>query len=196
MKIVDDFMKDERANINWLEKLFMNYPEFYFAKDLEFTSKDFELKQFVTIRPSTFRRIIATAFIFIGIIAWLIFLNMIFQNILFPIALGFLIIITAWIGFIIWTFFLNPKYSYKIFIDKNEFRTNKLCLSWNSITDVLIMVKGSGRHIVSTLVIFVNDNYIHRFALQNMGISNEKLLKIIELHRNKREIESTHIPYA
>jgi hypothetical protein len=186
MKIVDDFMRTERANLNWLEKLFRNYPEFYFTKDIEITHKDYDLKPNVTIRPSVFRRFIAFVFIIMGLIAWLIFLTMVLQNVLFPITLIFLILITVWTGFIIWKFFLNSKYSYKIFIDKNEIRTNKLFLTWDTISEVLVMVKGGGRHMVSTLVIFKNDNTIHRLSLENMGTTNDKLLKYIALYGKKR----------
>jgi hypothetical protein len=48
------------------------------------------------------------------------------------------------------------------------------------------MVKGGGRHMVSTLVIFKNDNTIHRLSLENMGTTNDKLLKYIALYGKKR----------
>jgi len=185
MKLVEDFIQAERSNSNWLEKLFMNYPEFLFPKDIEIKQDPYNLKPNVTIRPSIFRRLIASAFTILGLIAWLIFLNMVIQNILFPITLIFLMLISVWTGFVIWTFFLNPKYSYKIFISKNAIRTNKLCLPWEAISEVLIMVKGGGRRQVSTLVIFGNDNKIYRFALQNLGMSNHKILKTIKLYRQQ-----------
>ena len=185
MKIVEDFILTERSNLNWLEKLFMNYPESIFARDIEIKPNGYDLKPNVTIRPSILRRLIASAFTILGLIAWLIFLNMVIQNILFPITLIFLMLISVWTGFVIWTFFLNPKYSYKIFISKSAIRTNKLCLPWEAISEVLIMVKGGGRHQVSTLVIFGNDNKIYRFALQNLGMSNHKILKTIKLYRQQ-----------
>jgi len=185
MKIVDDFMETEQTKLNWLEKLSMNYPEFYFAKNIAFTKNDYDLKSNIIIKPSIFKRTIASVFIFMGLIAWLIFVNMVLQNILFPITLVFLLLITTWTGFIIWTYYINPKYSYKIIMDKNEFRVNKLSLPWDSILEALIMVKGAGRHMVSTLVIFTNDNRVYKYSLQNLNVSNDRILKLIEGYRKK-----------
>jgi hypothetical protein len=40
MEIVENFKKNEYAKLNWLEKLFQNFPVFYFAKDIDLKLKN------------------------------------------------------------------------------------------------------------------------------------------------------------
>ncbi|HEX4373318.1 MAG TPA: hypothetical protein VHZ50_08465, partial [Puia sp.] len=120
MNIVENFMENEKAKVNWLHKLFQTYPVFYFAKDIQKEIKRDVVKRNYIVRPSKLIRAIAFLFICFGLFFWLTLLNMIFENILLPITVIFLLLVTCWISSILWIFFLNPKYSYKITLNNSE----------------------------------------------------------------------------
>src|SRR6187549_1321169 len=112
MNLVETFMNDEKSRCNWIERLFNSYPVFYFAKDITTNLKHKSIDQPFIVRPSKFRRLLAIFFICLGMFGWFSIFLLVIQKILFPIAIIFLLLITVWIGFVLWTFFLNPKYSY------------------------------------------------------------------------------------
>jgi hypothetical protein len=118
----------------------------------------------------------------VGLFGWFSNFLLVVQNILLPISIVFLLLITTWIGAIIWTFFLNPKRSYKIIIDKNKIKLGKHAFEWNEIKEYLLMVKGSGRNLATTLVLFT-DKEILKFDLTNLNKSEQEIIKQIEFYR-------------
>jgi hypothetical protein len=94
----------------------------------------------------------------------------------------FLLLVTAWTGLILWTFFLNPKQSYKIFIDKDKIKLGKQTFEWNNITEYLLMEKGGGRYLVTTLVLFTDKN-VFKYNLTNLNKSGQEIIKRIEFYR-------------
>lgn len=157
MNIVEAFMEGEKARLHWLEKLFQNYPEFYFANDIKTNIKQTSTERNYIIKPSNFRRTIASLFICFGLFFWIMLLVLIFQNILLPVTIILLLLITSWIGSIVWIFFLNTKYSYKIDIRNDKIIIGKKPIEWERVSAYLLMKKGAGRHSVSTLVLFIDN---------------------------------------
>lgn len=182
MNVVQKFMDDEKSKCNWLEKLFNNFPVFYFAKDITTNLKHKNIDQTFIVRPSKFRRLLAILFICLGLFGWLSIFLLVVQNILLPISIAFLLLVTAWIGLILWTFFLNPKQSYKIFIDKDKIKLGKQTFEWNNITEYLLMEKGGGRYLVTTLVLFTDKN-VFKYNLTNLNKSGQEIIKRIEFYR-------------
>jgi hypothetical protein len=135
MNIVEEFMKGEEAKMNWPDKLFQNYPVFYFAKDIKADVKKNSEERNYIVRPSKIRRIVASLFICFGLFFWITILIMIFKKELLPITLIFLLLITCWIGMIARTFFLSPKYSYKITFNNHEIIIGKEAIKWERISE-------------------------------------------------------------
>jgi hypothetical protein len=183
MDIVEDLIKNETENQGKWDQFFTGRPVFYFAKDFEFSPKSNQLKPTVTIKPSVLQRLLVLPFLAAAIFFWLILLSLVLRNILLSIALCFLLLLSLLIVFVIWSTFINPKYSYKISIDKEKISIHKLTLKWELILEVIVMVKGVGRNKVSTLVVFTDDNNVYRFPLRNLGISEHQLLTKIEVYR-------------
>lgn len=179
MNLVEVFMADEKSKCNWLERFFNNYPVFYFAKDLKTNLKQKNIEQIYKAGPSKFRRFIAILFIGFGLYFWLLLLLMIIQNILLPVSIVFLILITAWIGLVLWTFFLNPKQSYKITIDKDKIKLGKQTFELNKISEYLLMEKGGGKYLVQTLVLFIDNSEIQKYKLTNLNKSGTEILKVL-----------------
>ncbi len=176
-------MDDEKSKCNWLEKLFNNFPVFYFAKDITTHLKHKNIDQTFIVRPSKFRRFLAALFICLGIFGWVSISLLVVQRILLPITIAFLLLITAWVGFILWTFFLNPKQSYKIIIDKDKIKLGKQTFEWNKISEYLLMEKGGGRHLVTTLVLFIDNKQTLKYNLTNLNKSGEEIIKRIEFYK-------------
>jgi hypothetical protein len=183
MNLVDTFKDEEKSKCNWLERLFNNYPVFYSVKDIETNLKDKSIGKAFIVRPSKFRRFIAILFICFGLYFWLTLLVMIAQNILLPITIVFLLLTTAWIGFILWTFFLNPKLSYKIFIDKDKIKLGRQSFEWSKISEYLLMEKGGGRHLVTTLVLFIDNREALKYNLTNLNKSGQEIIKRMEFYK-------------
>jgi hypothetical protein len=108
---------------------------------------------------------------------------MIIQNILLPITIIFLLLISTWIGFILWTFFLDPKQSYKIILDKDKIIIGKETFEWDRISDYLLMEKGGGRNLVTKLVLFIDNEKIQKYDLTNLNRSGEEIMKQIEFNK-------------
>jgi hypothetical protein len=187
MEIVEKFIKSERMNLSWLDKFANYYPEFFFAKDFKLTEKDYlKAKPQITIRPAIIRRIIALLLISVGLYSWLILFVLVLQKTLFPITLAFLLLLSLWIGLILRWFFLSPKCIFKIKIDSEGLSIKNLTLTWETILETIVMVKGTGRSKISNLVIFTTDNEIHKYSLNNLSIYDERILRFIELYRTKK----------
>lgn len=182
MNLIDTFKDDEKSKCNRLERLFNNYPVFYSAMDINTNLKDISIDKAFIVKPSKIRRFIAILFICFGLYFWLTLLVMIVQNILLPITIVFLLLTTAWIGFILWTFFLNPKQSYKIYIDKDKIKLGNQTIEWNKITEYMLMEKGEGRYLVTTLVLFTDMN-VFKYNLTNLNKSGQEIIKRIEFYK-------------
>jgi len=183
MNLVETFMDEEKLKCNWLERLFDNYPVFYFAKDININLKHKSIDEAFVVRPSKFRRIIAILFICLGMFGWFSIFLLVVQKILLPITIVFLSLITAWIGFILWTFFLNTKASYKIIIDNDKIKLGKQIYEWNKISEYLLMEKGGGKNMVTTLVLFINNEQVLKYNLTNLNKSGQEIIKRIEFYR-------------
>ena len=182
MNVVQTFMDEEKSKCNWLERLFNNFPVFYFAKDITTIIKHKNIDQTFIVRPSKFRRLLAMLFICLGLFGWFSIFLLVIQSILLPISIVFLLLVTAWIVLVLWTFFLNPKWSYKIFIDKDKIKLGKQTFEWDNITEYLLMEKGGGRHLVTTLILFT-DKKVFKYNLTNLNKSGQEIIKRIEFYK-------------
>jgi hypothetical protein len=184
MNVVEKFINEETSKSNWLERLFNNYPVFYFAKDISIVGINTLSDNSFIVSPSITRRFFAIIFMCVGLFGWFSILLLVIMNILFPISMLFLLLISVWIGFILWTFFLNPKYSFKIWMDKDGIKLNKTTFKWENITEYLLMEKGMGRHFTSTLVLFTEDRTF-KYNLTNLNTSGQEIMKRIKLFKNE-----------
>jgi hypothetical protein len=185
MEIVESFKNAECAKLNWLDKLFEDYPRFYDAWDIDLELKDVNVDKAFVVKPSKARRFIALLFVCFGLFAWGSIFLLVAQKILWPISIGFLILVTAWIGLVLWIFFFNPKLSYKITIDKDKIVLGKRTFEWNAVSYYLLMEKGSGRSLIETLVLFVDDKEVYKYNLGNLNTSGQELLKRISSFSKK-----------
>jgi len=140
MNLVEKFKQEEIARLNRIDKLFRNYPAFFSSNEITYNLKLKNIDKPFIAKPSVIRRLFAILFICGGLYFWLTLACMIFQNILLPVTIVFLVFTTTWISMIIWTIFLDPKKSYKIIIEKDSIKLGKQTLDWNQITDYLLMV--------------------------------------------------------
>ena len=108
---------------------------------------------------------------------------MIVEEILLPITIVFLLFTTAWLSFVVWTFFLDPKQSYKIFIDKDKIKLGKSIFEWHRVTEYLLMEKGGGRYLETTLVLFIDNKEAIKYSLTNLNKSGEEIIKKIEFYK-------------
>lgn len=183
MNLVEKFIDEEKSKCNRLERLFNNYPVFYFVKDISTNLKHKSTDKTFIVRPSIFRRLLAILFICFGMFGWFSIFLLVVLQILLPITIIFLLLITAWIGFILWTFFLGSKYSFKITFTTKELIIDKEHIAWDRISEYLLMEKGGGRYMVSTLVLFIDNKEIKRKIIDNLNTSGDKILKLIELYK-------------
>ncbi len=183
MNLVETFKEEEKSKCNWLERLFNNYPVFYSANEIKTNFNHKSIDEAFIVRPSLLRRFIAILFICFGLYFWLIILLMIVHKILLSITIVFLLLTTAWISLILWPFFLNPKKSYKIFIDKNKIKLGKQTFEWNKISEYLLMEKGGGRHLVTTLILFIDNKQALKYDLTNLNKTGQEIIKRIEFFR-------------
>jgi hypothetical protein len=183
MNFVDTFKDKEKSKCNRLERLFNNYPVFYSAKDIKTNLKDKSIDKAFIVKPSKLRRFIAILFICFGLYFWLTLLLMIVQNILLPITIVFFLLTTAWIGFILWIFFLNPKQSYKIFIDKDKIKVGTQTFEWSQISEYLLMEKGAGKYLMTTLVLFIDNKEALKYNLTNLNKTGQEIIKRIEFYK-------------
>lgn len=183
MALVEVFMEKERSSCNWLDKLLKNYPEFYFAKDIKTKIPQITIDETFKAGPSKLKRIPAFLLICVGIYFWLTLLLMILKNILLPVSIAFILLTTLWIFSLLWVFFLNPRQSYQIVIDKAILKIGGEEFEWNKISDFLLMEKGSGRHQVSHLVLFINNKDWIKYNLTNLNRSGGEILKAIDFFK-------------
>jgi hypothetical protein len=183
MNLVENFMFKEKSKCNWLQRLFNDYPIFYSAKDIKTNLKHNNIDETFIVKPSKLRRLIAIVLICFGIYFWFTLFLMIIQKVLLPISVVFFLLITAWIGFILWTFFFNPKQSYKIFIDKDKIKLGSQTFEWKEVTEYLLMEKGSGRHLVTTLVLFIDNDIALTYNLTNLNKTGKEIIKRIEFYK-------------
>ena len=183
MNLVEKFKEEEKSKCNWLERLFNNYPVFYLANEINTNLKHKSIDEAFIVIPSRLRRFIALLFICFGIYFWLTILLMIVKKIPLPITIVFLLLTTAWIGLILWTFFINPKKSYKIFIDKDKIKLGKQSFEWNKISEYLLMEKGGGRHLVTRLILFIDNKQALKYNLTNLNKTGQEIIKRIEFYK-------------
>jgi hypothetical protein len=120
MNLVEIFKQEEIAKLNRIDKLFHNYPAFFSSKEITYNLKLKNIDKPFIVKPSVLNRLFAIVFICGGLYFWLTLAYMIFQNILLPVSIVFLVLTTAWISMILWAIFLDPKQSYKIIIEKDR----------------------------------------------------------------------------
>lgn len=185
MNIVEKFTDKEKSTSNWLERLFNNYPVFYFAKDISTVGIHTTTDNSFMVSPSKTRRFFAIIFMCLGLFGWFSILQLVILQILFPISIIFFLLISVWIGFILWTFFLNPKYSFKIWMDKDGIKLNKTTFKRENITEYMLMEKGMGRHLTSTLVLFTEDRTF-KYNLTNLNSSGLEIMKRIKFFKNEQ----------
>lgn len=183
MNLVETFIDGERAKCSWLDRLFNNYPVFYLAKDITSNLKYQDIDKSFIVRPSISRRLLATLLICLGMFGWFSILLLVIQKILLPISIAFILFISVWTGSILWTFFLNPKLSYKIIIDKNKIILGRQTFEWNKVCEYLLMQKGSGRYLETMLIIFVDNKEVLKFNLTNLNKSGQEIIKRIEFYK-------------
>ena len=182
-------MEVERSKCNTLERLFNNYPVFYFSKDIDLRLNSISLDKEFIVKPSKIRRFVATIFVCFGLFFWMMFLSLIVKSILMPISAFFLILTSVWIGFIVWTVFLDPQQSYKIVVNSKEIFLGSQTYSLSDISEYLLMEGSWGRHgPVTTLVLFIDNKDVKKFDLTNMNKSGQEIVKRIEYfkHENGR----------
>lgn len=182
--IVDTFMAEEKSKCNWLDRLFNNYPVFYFAKDIKTNFTQNGIDQKFIAKPSKIKRLLGLLFVCFGFYGILCISLVIIQKILLPISITFLLFITFWTGTFIWTFFLNPKLSYKIIIDKERIILGKQAFEWSKVSEYLLMAKGGGRYQVTKLVLFIEKKQVMVYNLDNLNKSGAEIIKRIELYKN------------
>jgi hypothetical protein len=187
MTLVDDFIKEEEAKMNWLEKVFMNYPTMYSTKELASSTKGLSIDTDKIFHPSLLDRAIAIIFLIFSIVCWLILFNMLTRHILVPVTIGGLQFISLIIGIIVWNTFLNRKYIYTIKLNKNHLEIDRKIIAWSEIFETQIMLRQPGRGRSSYLVIFTRDNQVYKYSLFKFGISDRKLSTLIELYKARNE---------
>jgi len=183
MNLVETFKQEEIAKLNRIDKLFRNHPAFFSSNDITYSLKLKNTDKPFIVKPSVLRRLFAIVFICGGLYFWLTLAYMIFQNILLPVTIVFLVLTTAWISMILWAIFLDPKQSYKIIIEKDSIKLGNQSIDWNQITDYLLMVKGGGKNEVTTLVLFIDNTEIRKYNLTNLNKSGKEIMKTIEFYK-------------
>lgn len=183
MTPADNFIKDEKSGMNWLEKVFMNYPEMFSTKELAGAVNAFQIEQEKTIHPSTTGRIIPVLFLFFSIGCWLILFNLFINKVLIYVTISALLFVSLIIWVIIWNTFLNRKYIYTIRLNKVHIEIDKKIIPWTDISGTYIMIRQSGRGRASHLVIFTNDERAYKYSLFAFGITDQKLSALIEFYK-------------
>ena len=95
MNLVETFKQEEIAKLNRIDKLLRNYPAFFSSNDITYSLKLKNTDKPFIAKPSVLRRLFAIVFICGGIYFWLTLAYMIFQNILLPVTIVFLVLTTA-----------------------------------------------------------------------------------------------------
>lgn len=180
---METFKQEEIVKLNRFDKLFRNYPAFFSSNEITYNLKLKNTDKPFIVKPSVIRRLFAILFICGGLYFGLTLTYMIFQNILLPVTIVFLVLTTLWISIILWAIFLDPKQSYKIIIEKDRIKIGKQTLDWNQITDYLLMVKGGGKNEVTTLVLFIDNTETKKYNLTNLNKSGKEIMKIIEFYK-------------
>jgi hypothetical protein len=187
LKVVEEFIEVENNKLNRLEKLFGNYPDFYFLKGSSAIEdiSNYNLEKVIIIRQSVLSKIVPLFFILFGLYPWCMFFLMVVLGELLPVTIPMLLFASAWVGAILWTYFLNPKSSFRVIVSKAGMGIGKFYFTWNNLADAIVMQKGGGRHQRTTLVLFTVDGQIHKYSLNNLSVSFEKLLPIIENYQTR-----------
>ncbi|MFM2387667.1 MAG: hypothetical protein RL660_2424 [Bacteroidota bacterium] len=184
MDIVESFKKAEHAKMTWLDKLFRNHPVFLCAKDFELELKLKSIDKVFIVKPSLSTRFVALLFIFFGLLAWFTVFLVVFEQTLLPISVFFLLLVTAWIGYVVWTFFLNPKLSYRISMDKEKIIAGKQIFQWADVSDYMLMLKQGGKTTQEKLVLFIDNREVYVYNLSHLNKSGEEIMKRIEFYKD------------
>lgn len=69
-------------------------------------------------------------------------------------------------------------------MNKDGIKLNKTTFQWENITEYILMEKGMGRHLTSTLVLFTEDRTF-KYNLTNLNTSGQEIMKRIKLFKNE-----------
>lgn len=183
MNLIEGFVEDEKSKCNRFDKLFKNYPVFYKVKDIEFDLKiNKRINELFLVRPSKMKRFIALIYICLGLFLWCMMLLLIIDETLLPITILFLLMLTVWIWLIFWSFFLNPNKSFEIWMDKEKIKIGKHTYVWKEVSEYLLIEKGGGKYMDTTLVLFIN-NKAKKYNVSNLDKSGKEIIKRIDFYK-------------
>ena len=183
MNLIEGFIEGEKSKCNRFDKLFKNYPVFYKINDIEFDLKiNNRINESFVVRPSKIKRFIALIYICLGLFLWSLMLLFIIDKTLLPITILFLLMLTVWIWLIFWSFFLNSNKSFEIWMDKEKIKIGKHTYVWQEVSEYLLMEKGGGKYLVTTLVLFIN-NKANKYDVTNLDKSGKEILKRIDFYK-------------
>jgi hypothetical protein len=183
MDVVENFKRAELAKMTWLDKLFRNYPVFLCTKDITRALKHKDIDEAFVVKPSIRTRFVALLFIFFGLFGWFAVFLVVLEKTLLPISIFFLLLVTAWVGYLVWTFFLNPKLSYRISMDKEKIIAGKQTFHWTDVSDYMLMLKQSGKTRQEKLVLFIDNREVYVYNLSHLNKSGEEIMKRIEFYK-------------
>lgn len=184
MNLIEEFIEDEKSKCNRFDKLIKNYPIFYKENDIEFEfKKNNSINESFVVRPSKIKRFIALIYVSLGLFMWSLMLVFIIDNTLLPITILFLLMLTVWIWFLLWSFFLNPNKSFEICMEKEKITIGKHTYIWKEVSEFLLIEKGRGKYLVTTLVLFF-DNKAKKYNVTNLDKTGKEILKSIDFYKH------------
>ncbi len=190
MDIVEKYRKMEEAKLNWLKRIWRDTPTYYSAKDINpFVLPYYNAEQDHTVKPFRYGKIADFLVICCLLFFWIIYLSLVLSKTLLPVSMIFLLVMTSVIGFVIWTFFFNPKYPNIIIFKHEAIIIGKEMIEWNRIKEYLIKEKLKGRSREYILVLFIDNEEIVKKSLRKLNIKGKEILKLIEVY--KRRYDST-----
>ena len=67
-------------------------------------------------------------------------------------------------------------------MDKEKIKIDKHTYIWQEVSEYLLMEKGEGKYLVTTLVLFIN-NKANKYDVTNLDKSGKEILKRIDFYK-------------
>lgn len=167
-----------------VRKVIRNYPH---VQKTSFIGEPFkQIQPETTIKPSVFQKLVILPLFLFALLFYIPLFNS-FLNKKLPILIPTLgiLFLSLIIYLLIWHSFFNPKYIYRIVLNKDYIRIRDKKFYWQEIAETCIMTRQERRTGNSYLVILKKDSTVEKFDLFKFAITNKKLASIIESYKKK-----------
>lgn len=180
--VIEDFYDKEKRNLDWLDRLFRNYPKITPTRFLAPAPIRPPKKPQRIIRPFV---LIGVCLVFLLFLLWpllIVLADWAFSNMPGPGGLLFsLFYLVA--GYLNLRFLIQNRDSYKVRIDHLGVTVRGYLSRWRDIDDTCVLTRSAGRGKIMHLVLFKKDGSVEKINLTFTVVGEVKIAKIVEQYK-------------